>query len=241
MDYKYGKLPARRLYGVDYAPTYVAGKLPPVPAHYMQAPSIPQAKWGMFLNDTYGDCAVAGAEHLQMAWNTEVSENDPIWSDAATKATYFGLTGGSDSGLVLADLLHSWQTNARWFGNTLDAYVPLDHTKLESVLQAVYFWGGAYLGIAVPQSMQMQFQQGLPITYVPGSGIEGGHCIIAVGYDQQYVYIVTWGRLVPCSYHFLANYLDEVWAAIPNQYVEAKRGPTMDLATLRADLKIAVS
>ena len=71
---------------------------------------------------------------------------------------------------------------------------------------------------------------------MPGSPIEGGHAIVAVGYNDHFVQCVSWGRVVNVSYPWLSHYLTEVWAVISNEFVEAGRGPSLDLATLRADI-----
>ena len=49
--------------------------------------ALPEAKggWPMALNDTYGDCTIAGVAHLLAAWDAESNETDAV-PDGATMA-----------------------------------------------------------------------------------------------------------------------------------------------------------
>ena len=99
------------------------------------------------------------------------------------------------------------------------------------------FYGGAYLGIQCPASAQQQFAAGQPWSYVPDSPIEGGHCIVAVGYNATAVLCVSWGAVVEVTYPFLSHFLEETWCIVSNELVERK-GDTLglDLTSLEADL-----
>jgi hypothetical protein len=122
------------------------------------------------------------------------------------------------------------------FGAKIDAYAPVDVKDLVELHQAVAFYGGCYLGIECPQSAQEQFQNGQPWTFVPGSPIEGGHCIDALGYSANGLLCATWGGIALVTFGFLAHFLDEAWVIIPNQFVKAGKGPRLDLEALKADL-----
>jgi hypothetical protein len=189
----------------------------------------------MMLNDTFGDCTVAGVGHAIEAWNAEAGTHDAIPSDPQIKQTYFDLTGGTDSGCVEANVLQTWHRDGL-FGQTIAGYAPVDTGNVERFQQAVAFYGGAYLGVACPQSAQEQFAAGQTWTVVPGSPIEGGHCILAVGYDHAAVQCVTWGGVANVSYPWLAKYMTETWAILSHEFVEAGKGPRLDLAALQADL-----
>ena len=230
--YKLGALAPKRPYGLSTLDVYANGKIPAPPA---SVPIPGYEGWGMFLNDTYGDCTVAGVAHAIMAWNKEVDEHDEVPTDAQVESTYFALTGGADSGCVEADVLQTWH-NDGLFGHKIAGFAPVRTSDVTGIHQAVAFYGAAYLGVALPESSQQQFAAGEEWTVVPGSPIEGGHCVLIVGYNQSSVQIVTWGQIVNVSYPWLSKYLTECWAIIPNQFVEAGKGPSLDLATLQADL-----
>ena len=229
---KLGALAPQRPYGLSTLSVYAQGKIP-TPPPTVAVPGV--SDWQMFLNDTYGDCTVAGAAHAVLAWNAEVNESDHVPTDPEVKSTYFDLTGGADSGCVEANVLQTWHRDGL-FGHKIAGYAPVETHDLTGIHQSVAFYGGAYLGVALPMSAQEQFANDQTWTVVPGSPIEGGHCVLIVGYDQSAVQIVTWGKVVNVSYPWLNHYLTECWAILPNQFVEAGHGPSLDIATLQADL-----
>lgn len=232
VDFKLGKLAATKPFGVGTMATYSIGKLPAPPArvHYGHGVDLP-----IDGNDQYGDCVMAGTAHMIALWNHEVAEHLSVPTGQEVVEEYFKLTDGADSGLNENDVLHTWAKQGL-FGQKIAAYVPVDTNSVLDLHAAVAFYGCSMLGIAVPESAQEQFQKNEPWTVVPGSPILGGHCIVACGYDEQYVYCATWGGIAPVTYPFLAKFMDEAWAAIPEAYVEAKKGPMLDLATLQKDL-----
>lgn len=228
-----GKKPAVRPHGLKDLAVYATGPLPAPPA----VSPVPQvAQWGMMDNDRLGCCTISGAGHVIVAANTEVGESDPIPSDPEIQSQYFAITGGADEGCVEADVLQLWHQSGLFGDNRIAGYAPVNPADLVGLHQAIAFYGSAYIGVALPQSAMDQFQAGQDWTVVPGSPIEGGHCIVLVGYNQQTVQAVTWGAVVNISYPWIARYMDEAWCVIPQAFAEAGRGPSLDLAALQADL-----
>jgi len=230
--FKLGKLAATRPHGLSDLAVYGNGKLPapPTSVRFDQGLALP-----IDGNDEYGDCVMAATAHLIAAWDSEVSESDPVPTGDEVVAEYLSLTGGADTGLNEANVLQTWH-RAGLFGRQIAGYAPVDPRDVIGIHQAVAFYGGALFGIQVPESAQVQFQAGEPWTYDPESPILGGHAIAPLGYDSQFVYCATWGGVAPVTYPFLAALLDEVWAIIPAQFVEAGKGPSLDLVTLQRDL-----
>lgn len=233
LTYKLGALAPKRPFGLATLAAYANGKLPAPPA---QTKTPDPGQWQMFLNDTYGDCTVAGVAHAILAWNAEVNEHDHIPTDDEVQSEYFELTGGQDSGCVEADVLQQWHRHGM-FGTKIAGYAPIEAHDLVGLHQAVAFYGAAYLGVALPESAQQQFASGHDWSVVPGSPIEGGHCIVAVGYDQHSVQCVTWGQVVNVTYPWLAKYCTEIWAILPHQFMEkGTDGAGIDFHSLEADL-----
>ena len=186
-------------------------------------------------NDTYGDCVMAATAHLIEAWDSEVEATDAVPTGDEVVSEYFVLTGGADTGLNEADVLQTWHRTGL-FGHQIAGYAPVNVKDTTAIQQAIAFYGGALFGIMCPASAQTQFAAGVPWTYDPSSPIEGGHAIAPLGYDEHYVYCSTWGSVAKVTYPFLSALLDECWAIIPSQFVETGKGPSLDLATLQADL-----
>ena len=232
MTYKLGKLAATRPYGLKDLAVYADGPLPAPPAsvNYFANLSLP-----IDGNDQYGDCVMAATAHLIAAWDAEVKRTDPVPTGNEVVAEYLKLTGGEDAGLNESNVLTLWHKHGL-FGEKIAGFAPVDVRDTIAIHQAIAFYGGALFGIQCPLSAQQQFQEGGPWTYEPGSPIVGGHAIAPLGYDAHYVYCATWGGVAKVTYPFLSAYLDEAWAIIPQQFVEASKGPLLDLESLQADL-----
>lgn len=232
-DLKLGRLAPTKPFGVMELGAYSNGRLPDPPAA-IASPGVDD--WQMFSNDKYGDCTMAGAAHLIMAWDAAFKVNDPVPSDSTVVETYLGLTNGADTGLNEHNVLETWRTSGL-FGNKIAAYAPVNPRNLVELHQAIAFYGACYLGIMCPASAQTDFANNMPWAYDPASPIDGGHCIIAVGYTKYSLLCVSWGKLVEVTYPFLAHFLEESWCVISQELVEAKEDYLgLDLATLTADL-----
>jgi hypothetical protein len=231
--FKLGRLSATRPAPLADLSVYATGPLPTPP----RTVEVPGAQYPIDGNATYGDCTIAGVAHLVAAWNAEAHESDPVPNEETIVAEYFKLTGGEDTGLNEAEVLKAWWAEGL-FGEKIAAYAPVNPKDLLQLHQAVAFYGGCYLGIECPESAQEQFGDGEPWTYVEDSPIEGGHCVVALGYGPNGgLHCATWGGIAVLEASFLAHYLDEAWVILPHQLVEAKKDSLgVDLAALQADL-----
>jgi hypothetical protein len=198
----------------------------------------------MLGNDQWGDCTIAGADHVIMADSAVCKQPYAAPSLTAVEHEYFGLTGGPDSGLVMSKVLSSWRA-AGMFENKLAAYAPVHATNTTALQQCIDWFGTAYCGVNLPQPAEGQFNQnGTGVWDLTGTSadkqIEGGHCIVLVGYDAEHIYAVTWGAIVGITYQWWAQYADEAWATITQEFVKSggdARG--ISLTTLQADLNKA--
>jgi hypothetical protein len=185
--------------------------------------------WGMLLNDQLGDCTAAGLLHLFLAMTTYAGDAiSPTNAIAESLYERFGYnpadvqpdgTNPTDKGAVEQDVLQDVSTDPV-DGCEVAAFAQVDHTNQEEMQHATSTFGGLYLGIACPESMQEQFAAGEVIDYVPGSPVEGGHCVIVVGWDSDYLYVVTWGALVKMTWRFWEEYGDEAWVVISKSWLE---------------------
>ena len=220
---------------VDLAPLHTyfeGGQLPTAPAKCTYALKV---QYPMADNNRIGDCVIAGHIHLSQAIAQENGGTYTYPGDAATQTEYFKLTGGQDAGLVESTFLSTAKTSLV-LGSQVDVFCPFDHTRVDHVKSAIYTFGGAFLGVALPQSAEDQFPG--TWTVVPNSPIIGGHCIVAVGYDAQFVYIITWGKVIRCTWAWFTAYVEEAYAVIYTEEVQKNRGPLkqLDIARLRADV-----
>lgn len=183
----------------------------------------------------------AAAGHALMAWNLDVAEKDAIPTEAQVIAQYDALTGcvtagdAHDTGLAETDVLNDWHTTGLFGGNKIAAYAPVAHANILDIHQAIDAYGVCYVGVNLPQSAETQFENNQPWT-LEGDAAVGGHAFPLVGYDATFLYCVTWGAIQAISIPWWSFYAEEAYAIVPQAFVEAKKGPTLDLASLQADL-----
>ena len=240
--YKYGRNPGHIPVGLHTLDYYIAGSLPTPPAAVTVPPVGPApdgTPWGMDGNDSKGDCGVAGINHGFMAAASvvKVTTRESWPTDQAIIDYYLTYTGGQDSGVVLADFL-LYVKSKGFFGHAIEAYAPVAVHDIPTLCFAINAYTFAYTGIKVTAAMESKSQQGKP--WVLGdlfSPVAGGHCVPLVGYDSDYLYCVTWGKVQPISYsawHFIS---DEAWAVISGEFqTNQGDGRGVNLAALTADL-----
>lgn len=231
---KYGRKPALIPAGLRTLDYYAAGPLPAAPAS-VAVPSV--ADWGMLGNDTFGDCGVAGIDHGFMT--TDAVLGQPAIPATTTDVVnyYLNYTGGQDVGVVLSDFLAYVKVNG-FLGRTVSAYAPVAVQDVPTLHFAVEAYDFAYCGITVHDGMEQAFSKGGAWDLESVSGaIVGGHCIPVVGYDSQYLYAVTWGKVQPIAYPAWARVADEAWAIITGEVTTAGNdGRGINLDALQADL-----
>ena len=123
----------------------------------------------------------------------------------------------------MSKVLSSWRS-VGMFGNKLAAYAPVHATNTTELQQCIDWFGVAYCGVNLPQPAEGQFKQdGTGVWQLTGTSadqqIEGGHCIVLVAYDADNLYAVTWGAIVGITYQWWAQYADEAWATITQEFV----------------------
>lgn len=240
MSYKYGCLPGRIPAGLRDLTFYAAGALPRAPSS-VQAPSpAPDpdgTPWGVDGNDRYGDCGPAGIKHYFQcdALIAGEAEGFPLAADVIQY--YLTYTGGQDTGVELAAFL-SYVRQKEFFGHTVSAYAPVAVHDIPTLQFAIWAYGGAYAGIRVTDAMMRAFGNGQPWEMDQVySRVDGGHCIPLVGYDGQYLYAVTWGKVQPVAYSAWHYICTEAWGVLTGEFVAAggdTRG--VNLQALQGDL-----
>jgi hypothetical protein len=216
-------------------------------------------QWPMYLNDTYGDCTIAGMGHLYGALTAYAHNTEAIFNNSVVEAvyerncpTFNPSTGAGDDGCTLQGVLADQVSNgmADMFGtvHNVVAYAQMKSIGPRWLAVALEAFGSVYLGVNLPQSAETQFSAGQPWTYVQGSPILGGHCIVlqavheAVAHPSQSgnqaFTFVTWGSTVTASWQWCNTYIEEAWVAISQDWLQAN-GTTVegfDLAQLQADM-----
>lgn len=250
-DHKYGRLQPNylkpRLWLEDYLTPH---SWPKFSAVVDRASAV--QNWPMYLNDSLGDCTVAGMGHMYGALTQYAQNKEAIFEDSMIQQTYFRITGGADSGAEMSSVLEDQYTNGMqdMFGAThkVAAFAQLKLVGPRWLACALTAFGSVYVGVNLPQSAETQFESGQPWTYVQGSPIIGGHAIVLQAVDENPTYpansgpdsftYITWGSKVTASWQWCSTYIEEAWVAISDDWLQAN-GTTIsgfDLAQLQADM-----
>jgi hypothetical protein len=232
-----------RLWAEDY---HVASALPAFKAYVDYASEV--YTWPMYLNDQIGDCTCAAYCHCINAWSKYVTGKEQIPGNGVPLSMYEAVgkyipgNSSTDNGCVMSDILEYAKVHGV-AGHNLLAYAQLKNTGVTSLNQALQLYGSVYLGVNLPQSAENQFSEGKTWTYVKGSPIIGGHCVVLQKMDAHALgnySIVTWGALQGVTTEWMATYLEEAWVMLSPQWLTAKGGSITGVNTseLQADMAL---
>jgi hypothetical protein len=192
---------------------------------------------GMLGNDNYGDCVEAGNGHVVMQQTFIGQGTEASITTEEVLAEYTRITGfnpndpDTDQGTELQAGLDDFRKNGV-NGHKIAGFAQLDPSNLDDVKLAVSEFGAVSIGFEFPASAMNQFNQGQPWTFVNGSPIEGGHCVIVMGYDSDWLYVLTWGAVQKMGYDFWNAYVagrgGEAWVVIDEEWVNTASGKDIE-------------
>ncbi len=201
---------------------------------------------GSFLNDSLGDCAEAAYGHALQVWSAASGKRELTEPNSAIEALYEtqGYVPGNpstDNGTVLQVLLARLVKGPLPDGiPKLLAFIEIDPTIPADIDRATYECGLVYIGFNVPAFMQSLENPGSTWSTDPwgNTHIVGGHCVISPGYESGFRDIISWGYKYRMTYGFWKKYVDEAYALVSPEWVEATgRTPLgMTVAQLEAQM-----
>lgn len=186
---------------------------------------------GMLLNDTWGDCVWASDGHIAEILSYFGQGNEVVITQDTVLAGYettgFNPNSGppganpTDNGSTLQQGL-SYLVAHGMQGVQIDAFAEIDIQNVSELKIAIAELGPVDLALAIPDSAEQQFTAGQPWSVVPGAQILGGHCVTGVGYDDNYLYIHTWGTEVKVEWSFVAAYFNQAFALASREWINSK-------------------
>jgi hypothetical protein len=225
---------------------YIGAHLPAPPASVDYGAAV--KAWPMYDNDKYGDCTAAAAGHMIQCWTANAGS--PLTPPDDTVLHFYehfvGAPPPPDTGCNMLDVLNYWRRHGLDRHKVVGyaALEPRNHLQLQD---AISMFGGAYLGVALPDFACEGDMLTVPWQVPPG-GAHGnaapnpnnGHCICAVAYDARNIYVITWGELKPMSWRFYDSYADEAYAVLSGDWIKADGNavPGFSLTDLERDLAI---
>lgn len=189
--------------------------------------------WGVLMNDQLGDCTCAGDGHLAEILTFYGQGTETVITDAEVLAAYEAVGGydpnagppGSnptDQGATVQAAL-GYLRKPGIGGVAIAAFAEVDPGNLTEIKAACAELGPLSAGVNLPAVAQQQFGDGQPWDVVADDGgIEGGHCIVLAGYDPEFLYFVTWGKVQKATYAWWAKYGEEIWAVVARDWVSPK-------------------
>jgi len=224
---------------------YLTPGLPPPPPSTDWTCGV--TSWGMMMNDTLGDCTIAGIAHAIQVFtaNTGTMASIPNSIIVSYYQQWDGYVPGNpatDNGGCELDVLNHWQKQG-FAGNALTAFADPKPANLDEIRQSISLFGGVYIGLSLPLTAHKQdvwdvVRRGGGDA-VPGSW--GGHCVFVPKYDGKTFTCITWGQLKTMTVAFWNKYCDETHALLAPGWLTAKGSPSgFAQAQLEADLKAIV-
>jgi hypothetical protein len=223
---------------------YLPAKLPAAPPSVDWTTKV-KLPCGAMKNDELGDCTCAALGHAIQVWTANASTEVTV-SDADVLKLYEGACGyvpgdpSTDQGGIEIDVLNY----ARKYGiggHKIDAFVALQPENQEHIKLSVDLFGGVYIGVALPNTIQ---NQGDTWTLDIGKGRDamrgslGGHAVFVTGYDAFGLWFISWGQKYRMSWEFWLAYTDESYALLSQLWAPAGANAPVgfDYAALMADL-----
>lgn len=200
---------------------YLPVALPAPPPAVDRASRLPKSI-GMMANDQYGDCTMAAAGHQVQSWSTYAERGTQTIPDSAIVAAYLAISP-NDDGAYMLDALNYW--NKTGVGpDKIEGFVEVAAADLTQAKLAIQYFGGIYVGMALPDVNTFG-----PWTTPTGPGNpSNGHAVCLIAYDdaKQMFKACTWGEVWDMSYAWYQKYVDEVYATLNDISVIQKSGLT---------------
>lgn len=242
-----GRLPTREDPRTLRLAAYLAADAPPPPTAVNWLTT--GATWPLYRNDRIGDCTIVTCAHMTQSWSDAVgepvvtAETDVIAAYSAVSG-YDPRTGRPDNGAYDLDVMRHWRSVGVG-GRRITAFARVDHTNLTEVRRALHRFGGLHVGIDLPRTAQAQIGGTWRETLGPAGrrGSWGGHAVHVGAYGRNGLTCTTWGAVQRMTWGFWRAYVDEVYAAVSTDFLDAAgMSPTgLDLPALLADLERVTS
>ncbi len=227
--------------------SYIAYETLPVPpAHNMQDET---TTWPMLANNMFNCCTSEAAGHMVHHW-TAANQHGVFLTDQDIIRAHAQLTGDHLMNCVsMLDALKFWRKTGIG-DHRIHSYVSAGHAKPDTLRAIIFLFGSAYIGLDLPSFAMSGDPQQIPaipwetpasvsqIDAIPQSA--NGHCVAAIGYDDEVVYVVTWGQLKTMTGDFFMRYTDEVYAVLSTDWVQRdiKCPSGFDMKMLEGDLAL---
>lgn len=203
-----------------------------------------RSRWGRMKNMHLHDCTCAAAGHMIQCWTMNTG-NQVIVSDRQIVKAYIAITGydpktgANDKGATALDMLKYWRKNGV-DGYKITAFASVNHRTKKAVKEAIFLFGGVYIGLKLPLSIKGQKVWEVP----PGGAVDdgrpgsyGGHAVCVLAYDERGLTCITWGKKRKMTWAFWDAYVEEAYALVSDTFLKDGKTPAgFDVELLESDL-----
>ena len=182
---------------------YLMKDLPAPPASCDYTKQGAKALTEMYLNDTLGDCVIAGIGHV-VGVLTGGAGKQFIYSNAQITKLYSEIGGyvpghpNTDQGCDEQTALNYWQHHGAPDGShQIAGWISVNGADPAEYRTALWLFENLYFGLELPDKWVSPMPNAPGFTWdVAGPpDPNNGHCIVGVGYANKGVKICTWGML----------------------------------------------
>jgi hypothetical protein len=197
----------------------------------------------MYRNNVQGCCVISGKAHkLGLVSANDADSGGEVQATDAEIDRYYAMwkAGRGDSGCVISDVLDHMRNEGMTLGGKtykIDGYVAVNNRNVELAKAAIVIFGSLTLGLDLPGAWTNS-----DVWDVTGTRSVGGHDVEAVDYDDQFLYIASWGRVYRMTWAAFTSsrYVTECYATLaPLWYGTDKLAPSgFDVARLQQALQL---
>lgn len=180
---------------------YLKMSLPAPPESMGYAAKAEGALSQMYLNDSLGDCVIAGMAHVEGVLTGNVG-NPAIFSDGQIMALYSAIGGyvpgdpSTDQGCDEQTALNYWQQKGV-VDRKIMGWMSVNPSDSTEVRTALWLFENLIFGVELPDAWvnPMPSAPGFVWESAGEADPENGHCFVATGYGPSGLQICTWGML----------------------------------------------
>lgn len=174
-----------------------------------------------------GDCTIAALHHARQIWTFNTQHKMITDGNKDVLADYESICGYklgdplTDNGACLQDVLFAIMKSGITTDNGPDipiGYVEADPRIQSDVAEIIAFGGVLYFGIGEMPERWVSSNPGA-IWDIDSGSKGGGHCIIAMGYDNLGLDIISWGFKFRITWRAFQQYCDECYWVLSKDWL----------------------
>ena len=193
---------------------YLMKSLPAPPATLDYAPAAASALANIYMNDTLGDCVIAGMAHVEgvlsgNAGNLVTYTSDQIVALYSAIGGYVPGNPNTDNGCDEQTALNYWQQHGAPAGShRIAGWIAVDPHNVTECQTALWLFENLVFGVELPDEWvnPMPSASGFLWAKAGPPDPNNGHCFVGVGYDDVGPTIDTWGMLGTIAWKAVRNY-----------------------------------